>query len=84
MTSVVPYSRFMLEEEVDHAVAGAGVEAAGGLVGEEQLRAHDEGARERHALLLAAGEVLGIVVQPLAQADALEHLARQFLRLIRI
>ena len=32
-----------------------------------------EGARQRDALLLAAGQVLGIVVQALGQADAREH-----------
>ena len=53
---------------------GGGVEVAGRLVGEEQPRARHERARERDALLLAARELLRIVMQALAEADALEHL----------
>ena len=50
-----------LEDEIDDAGAGRRVEVAGRLVGEEQLRAHDERARERDALLLAAGERARVV-----------------------
>ena len=62
-----------LEQQADDGGARIGIEAAGRLVGEEELGPHHERARERHALLLAAGKVLGIVVQPLRQADAAEH-----------
>ena len=55
-----------LEHQLDHALARLRVEAAGRLVGEQQLRPHREGARQRHALLLAAGQVLRIVRQALA------------------
>src|SRR5712671_6565037 len=64
------------EHKVDHARAGRGVEIARGLVGKEELRLGDEGARECHALLLAAGERLGVMPQPLGEAHALEHLRR--------
>src|SRR6267378_1307350 len=62
--------RVHLEHEVDHARAGRGVEISGGLVGKEELRLRDEGASERHALLLAAGERLGVMPQPFGEAHA--------------
>ena len=40
-----------------------GVEVAGRLVGQQQRRVVDERARDRDALLLAAGELVGEVVQ---------------------
>src|ERR671920_2514013 len=42
---------------------GLGIEVAGRLVGDEQRRVVDERARDGHALLLAARELVGIVVQ---------------------
>ena len=53
--------------------AGAGVEVAGGLVGEEDLGTGAEGPGQRHPLLLAAGELGRIVVAAVAEADALEQ-----------
>ena len=49
--------------------AGAVVEVAGRLVGDEDERVVHERARERHALLLAAGELLGIRRRLRRQAD---------------
>ena len=46
-----------LGHELDHARAGGGVEVARGLVGEKQLRAMNEGAGQRHALLLTARQL---------------------------
>ncbi len=63
MTSVVPASRFMLEDQLDDArrpnrasrlPVGSSASSSFGL--------HDEGARQRDALLLAAGKMLRIVV----------------------
>src|SRR3546814_16668608 len=45
---------------------------AGGLVGQEDQRAVHEGTRDRDALLLAAGELVGEVAHLLGQADQLE------------
>ena len=42
-------------------VAGAGVEVAGGLVGEDDAGMIDEGARNGDALALSAGEFVGFV-----------------------
>jgi hypothetical protein len=51
------------KQEVVDLVRGAGVEVAGRLVGQQQARAHDQRAGDRHALLLATGELAGAVVQ---------------------
>ena len=58
------------EEEGDDGVAGRLVEAAGGLVGEEERRAGGEGAADRDALLLAAGELLGVAGEKRLEAEA--------------
>ncbi len=54
--------RFHLQcqHEVQHRVARGFVEIAGGLVGEDQFRACRERPADGDALLLAAGELLGI------------------------
>ena len=57
--------RAVLAIEPEHQVgdfdAGGAVEIAGGLVGHQQLRLAGERARDRDALLLAAGELARIV-----------------------
>jgi len=67
MTSVVPYSRFMSKSRRSRR-RRVGIEAAGRLVGEEELRPHHESARQRDALLLAAREVFRIVIEPLTES----------------
>ncbi len=57
-----------LEQEIHHLLAGGAVEIAGRLVGQHQLRLADEGAGHRHALLLAARELCGIVADAMAEA----------------
>ena len=49
--------RVDLAQELEDAAGGALVEVAGGLVGDEHERIVDQRARERHALLLAAGQL---------------------------
>ena len=58
-----------LEEQALHAFARHGVEVAGRLVGEHGARLLHEGARHRHPLLLAAGELARPVVEALGEAD---------------
>ena len=50
------------------------VERAGGLVGEHEPSRPDERPGDRHALLLAAGELVREAVGELVQADLLERL----------
>src|SRR5207302_2600819 len=60
-------------EEGHDLVAGFGVEVSGGLVGEDDGGAVDEGASDGDALALAAGELVGLVHHAGAEVDALEH-----------
>jgi hypothetical protein len=57
-------------EEREHVEPGARVERARGLVAEQEARRVDERARDRDALLLATRELRGLVVRPIAEADA--------------
>ena len=64
-------------EQLHDPDRGLGVEVAGRLVGQQQRRVVDERARDRHALLLAAGELVGEVVElgrEPGQAQDVRHL----------
>ncbi len=50
-------------EQAQQLVGALGVERAGRLVGEEQLRLRDERAGDRRALLLSAGKLIGELLQ---------------------
>src|SRR5438876_2331199 len=65
-----------LDEQLHDRLSGVGVERAGRLVGEQEQRLVDDGARDRHALLLAARELIGQVVHAIAEADPLERVDR--------
>ena len=60
----------------EHLVDELRVEGRGDLVAEQGQRLHREGARDRDALLLAARELVGIAVELVLEADAVEHPAR--------
>src|SRR6056297_2012312 len=55
--------------EVEDLGTGDGVEVAGGLVGEDDLRARRERARHGDALLLATRQFAGQVPEPVSQPD---------------
>ena len=59
-------------EDVDRELR---VEVAGGLVGEDERRLADDGARDGDALLLAAGEDARRILAAPREPDALERLA---------
>ena len=61
-------------EQLHHADRGDRVEVAARLVGEQQRRVVDEGAGDRDALLLAAGELVGVAVQLGREADQAQRL----------
>src|SRR3989442_944373 len=63
-----------LRHEVDDGAAGAGVEVAGGFVGEQHAGPRAERTGQRDPPLLAARELGGIVVAAVAEADAPEQL----------
>ena len=60
--------------DVQHLADHLGVEGAGGLVEEHDLRVHAQGPDDGHTLLLAAGELLRIVVGLVLQPDAGQEL----------
>ena len=51
----------------------AGIEAGRRLVEEHQLGVVDERQRDRQALTLAAGQVLGLSVVPLAELERIDQ-----------
>ncbi len=59
-----------LTQQLDDLATGPAVERTGRLVCEDDGRAADDRTRDRRALLLAAGELIGLVVEAVAQADA--------------
>src|SRR5690349_12314472 len=56
--------------------AGFGIEVPGWLVSEQDRRGVDQRARDCDALLLSAGQLIGVMIGPVAEADELEHLLR--------
>ena len=50
------------------------IEVAGGLVAYEQRRTVHDGARDGHALLLAARQLVGTLVELVLQAHEAKHL----------
>ena len=63
--------RHRLPEHVQQALGALGVEGAGGLVGEDDRRLGEQRPGDGDALLLAAGQLLGRVVEPVADAEPL-------------
>ena len=61
------------QQEIDDRGAGDRVEVPGGLIGEENTGRPRDGPRERHALLLAAGELHGIVMAARGKPDLVEQ-----------
>ena len=62
--------------EIQHVGDELRVECARDLVEQHQLRPHRQGARDRDALLLTAGEPVGELVRLLREPDLLEQLER--------
>ena len=62
-----------VHQQVEDDPAGMGVEVAGRLVGQHQLRAMDDRPRQRHALLLAAGQLVGIAVRLVGDPEPIEQ-----------
>ena len=71
---VVRISRCSVLQEPLHLVAEFRIERAERLIEENQARLADDRARERHALLLAAGELRRIAVAEIAERDQRQRL----------
>ena len=66
-------------EQPHDLIRGFSIERPRRLVCQQQPRIVDERARDRHALLLAAGELLRAMLQAVARSDLLEpHTGRRF------
>ena len=74
MTMVWPSSRTAWRMKARISAPRAAVEVAGGLVGEDDRRAAGQGAGHGDALLLAAGELAGPVVEAVGEADGVDDL----------
>src|SRR6266850_1044616 len=61
-----------LAQQAQHDDFVLRIQAAGGLVGEHDLRVVNQSARDAHSLLLSAGEVRGQMPGTISQADAVE------------
>ena len=61
-------------EEAEHLGARGGVEVAGGLVGEHDVRLAHQRTGAGHPLLLAAGQLARPVPQPVPQLDGVDDL----------
>lgn len=62
-----------LLQHPQHFAAGVRVQRAGGLVGQDDRRVAHQRPRDGNALLLAAGELIGLVPDLVAQAHLLQH-----------
>ena len=65
-------ARMEIEHEFDNVGARRLVEIAGRLIGQQDFRIADDGAGQRHALLLAARKLAGIMRQAMAETDMLQ------------
>lgn len=65
-----------LEQQGRQGVGGLPVERTGGFVSQEEARFVDEGTDEGHALPFPAGQLAWQMIEPVAEADAMEELAR--------
>ena len=63
-------------QQGEHVGGGAGVEVAGGFVGEDHCWAAGEGSGAGHPLLLAAGQLAGAVSEAGAQVDGVDDLVQ--------
>ena len=67
-----------VDEQLENVFAVFTIEVAGRFVGHQQRRPGDEGASEGNALLFAAGQLDGIVVSAIAEADAIQQFQSAF------
>ena len=71
-----------LVKEAQEAVRGLAVQGPGGLVGQDDAGLGDEGPGHRRALLLAAGDLVGVFFQQVLEAQAAGQGQQQPLHLL--
>src|SRR5436190_2078029 len=62
-----------IAEQVQDLPAGLGVEVSRRLIGEEERRFVDQRAGDRHALALAAGQLVRLMVHAVVEADGADR-----------
>lgn len=65
--------RVEIEQLPHHTLAGGCIEIAGGFVRKQHRRSRHEGARNGHALLFTAGQLIGIVAGACFEADVFQR-----------
>ena len=65
------FSEFLIQplEEIHDLLSRVSIQVSRGLVGEEECRIGDNGSRNGNPLLLTSGELAGIMLHPVLQAD---------------
>ncbi len=81
MTMVLPWVLFSSLQKREDVVGRGAVEIAGRLIADDDRRIGDDGARDRDALLLSAGELARLVLRPIGKAHDLERDPHVFLAL---
>ena len=68
MMIVFPISALSRRKQAQDFLGALAIEVARGLVGHDERGIGDEGTRDRHALLLAARQLVGIVLHAIGEA----------------
>ena len=71
------------EDQVDDRGTGRRIQVSGRFVRKQDLWRWRKRTGQSHALLLPAGQMLGIVLQPARQSDPVQPLARHLARIVR-
>ncbi len=66
----------------EHAAHQLRIERGGRFIEEDHIRLHGHSAGDAHALLLAAGELSGVVIRPVSEPHFRESLARNVFRFL--
>ena len=62
-------------KQVEHIVGGAGIQCSGGFIRQQQAGLVDDGSGDRDTLLLAAGELVRLILHAIRQTDTVQGLA---------
>jgi hypothetical protein len=73
ITIVLPKVLVELLQQREHVAGAVGVEVTGRLVGEDDVGIGHDRTSDGDALLLAAGELAGEVIEAILQADELQR-----------
>ena len=72
-----------MQQRIEHVLGGVRVEVAGRLVGKDEARGVGQRAGDGGALLLAAGQLRGTVIDAIGEAEGAEQLRARACRACR-